>query len=102
MPPSVFPAFFTALFFLWGKNTEQIHQRKGGPYLSHSPRMLIKDNKLCRSFLCCTKLAVTSAPLAPTSTWPDGVKVHTHTRTHTHLNTWLMAFPEATGEYRQH
>lgn len=78
-PQSIFWAFFTAVFFLGlGINKEQIHQLNGGPYLFLSSWMLIKDNKPRRSFLCCSKLTVTSAPLTLTHTWPDGVRNHGH------------------------
>lgn len=83
-----FLGFFIAVFFLGlGINKEQIHQLNGGPYLFLSSWMLIKDNKPRRSFLCCSKLTVTSAPLTLTHTWPDGVRNHTHPlKTHGH---WL-------------
>lgn len=83
-------AFFLTIFFLsLGINTALIHQPNGGAYLFLSPWMLIKDNKPHGSFLCCFKLAVTSAPLTLTHTWPDGGE--------NSFNTLPLALPEATG-----
>ncbi len=102
IPQSIFPVVLLLCLFLGlGEKKHRADPSANWWSLSISfPRMLIKDNKPSRSFLCCSKLTVTSAPLAQhmhMARWGER-QVHAYTHTHTHTHAHAHAH-EAAGEY---